>query len=138
MKVLLEFKDIKIPSINEKFGRNKQGILYLNKIYADFKRLLQLTCLNEKFKPPYKIIIGIHSYIDIDNGLKCFLDGISKALSNDKDILQLEIFKIRNKRGKNSKLIIYLEEIEEDYNLPEYFPESWRRLQVINGINYAR
>jgi Holliday junction resolvase RusA-like endonuclease len=128
LEILLELKNIRIPSINSKFGRSKQGTLYLNKEYADFKRLIELVCINKKFTPPYKIAIGLHAYIDIDNNIKSYLDGISKALSNDRDILQLEVFKIRNKRGRPSNLIIFIEEIKEQYKLPNYFPSNWNSL----------
>lgn len=93
---------------------SKQGTLFLNKDYADFKKLIQSSLLTHKiFKPPYRVMIGINTYLDIDNSIKCILDGISKVISNDKDILQLEVYKIRNKRGKLGNLVVLIEEINE-------------------------
>jgi hypothetical protein len=114
LEIVLNLKNIKIPSINNKFGKSKQGTLFLNKDYANFKKLVESSLLTNKvFKPPYQVVIVINTYLDIDNSIKCILDGISRVISNDKDILQLDVIKIRNKRGRAGSLIVSVEEIDE-------------------------
>jgi len=117
---ILDVENIKIPSINGKFGYNpKTGRLYLQPKYKAFKDTLEKMViqfsLNEKIEPPYSLKINVSTALDIDNFIKPLQDSLKQAklIDDDKNILQLVINKIPVKKGSPNSLQIFLNNINE-------------------------
>ena len=125
---IIDIENLYIPSINQKYGVGRNRKLFLTEEYKNFKKVIMYYCKKIKLTPPYRIIIGIKTYNDIDNSLKVIIDGIRKSLSDDRDVLQLHVYKIRKKRGQLNSLIVFVEEIKEDEPLPEIL-KGWNNVQ---------
>jgi len=111
MKVL-ELHNIKIPSINNKFGYNpKINRLYVLPEYNSFKNIIKNNVSNIHIEPPYSISILFSAYIDIDNPIKPTLDALQESgiIDNDKNIIELSIIKSPIKRGQPGSISIYIE-----------------------------
>lgn len=111
MTVNIEFTNIKIPSINQKYGYNpRSNKLYLTDEYRNFKQLIALKTRNERriLPPPYTVIISVMTYHDIDNAIKCILDGLKEGgcIDDDKNVLELHVLKRPVKRGVRNQLSI--------------------------------
>lgn len=93
----IDFDNIKIPSINDKFGFNpKSHKFYLNDNYRKFKELISKSVRIKNIPGPYTVIISSKSYQDIDNAIKCILDGLQAGgcIDDDKNVLELHVRKI--------------------------------------------
>ena len=115
MKHILSIENIKLGRINDKYQIDqKTGQLFLTKTYRDFKNLVMLKSVRGQIKAPYKVIIKIETYSDIDACIKPIYDGLEKAgvISNDKYILEEHIYKTPIKRGRPNKIDVWIETIE--------------------------
>lgn len=108
IKTILELDNIKIPTINQKYGFSpKSRKLYLNHDYRKFKELLHYSTTSGLLDPPYEIVIEIKTYKDIDAAIKVILDSLEGVvIENDKFINKLTIFKIPIKKGSLESLRI--------------------------------
>lgn len=115
MKVV-DIENIKIPSINNKYGYNpKSGKLYLNGPYREFKKLLVSHCVDISIAGPYSVSIFIEGYLDIDNAIKVTLDAIQEkgVIDDDKNVLELNIIKVPAKRGTPGSIAVYVDPIKK-------------------------
>lgn len=117
MKVI-DLKNIKLTSINGKYGYNpKLKRFYLTPEYRKFKKLLtQEIKYNTSItiKPPYYVEIRIKTNLDIDNCIKVILDALedSGVIDNDKNILGLLILKQEIDKKIKSSLEVYVSELD--------------------------
>jgi len=118
MYKIIDFPQIKLSSINNKFGLNtKTNRFFAKKEYTNFKDLIYYEVLKYKKLIPVisekdSIILSIHTktHLDIDAFEKALIDSISKALGfNDKRIIELHIYKTSCKRTEINSLKCYLE-----------------------------
>lgn len=108
---VIDLKDIKFGSINNRYNRN----FSLTKEYRNFRKMLVLVCDKKKLKPPYFVSINIWCYQDIDASIKVILDALEIAgtIKNDRDIIILFVKKYPIKKGKKGSLKVY---VEGNYN----------------------
>ena len=113
MMRVVELENIKIPSLNNKYGMNKYtGQLFLTKEYREFKKLIESNCIPCDVRPPYYVYIEVTGYNDIDNAIKPILDGIEgKAIDNDKNVLRLVVEKIPTTKKSMNKIIVEVSEL---------------------------
>jgi Holliday junction resolvase RusA-like endonuclease len=114
----LEGKDLDFASINEKYGYNpKTKKFFLSPKYRAFKELVSHSCVKEKIKPPYMVLIRLVADLDIDNPLKPILDGLEAAgvVDNDKNIQRLTIVKIPLKKSSEDvqSLTVHVKNLDE-------------------------
>lgn len=107
MLKVIDLKDIKMTSINEKYSVGKNRKLFLNKKYLDFKNLLSLVCRKVDVEKPYRVDIYLKGYLDIDNPIKCILDSLI-CLENDRYIEELHVYKTPLKRGRPCDLKVFV------------------------------
>jgi len=108
--IVIDLENIKLPSLNSKYYKN----FALKSEYKEFKEFLHCSCIQEKIEPPYKVIINCESYIDIDNFIKPIHDAIENrgVIDNDKNVLELHVYKTQIKRGMAGKLTVEVETIK--------------------------
>lgn len=106
---VIEVDKIKIASVNQKYNAN----FILNPAYRDFKTHLTFLCERCVIKAPYKVTIELEMYQDIDNPVKCILDSLGNAIDNDRNILELHVFKTPIKRGRDGSVKVFVESINE-------------------------
>ena len=114
MKHVISLKNVKFATINNKFGVDKKGELYLTQEYRDFKNLIFLSAKRGYVRPPYKIKIISIMYQDYDNVLKPITDALklAKIIKDDRFVLQAEITKIPALRGQLGTLDVWIGTIE--------------------------
>jgi Holliday junction resolvase RusA-like endonuclease len=118
---ILDLKNIKIASVNKKYGYNpKSGKLYLTKEYKDFKNLVTKSVIipNEIIEKPYCVKVEVETPHDIDNYLKPLFDALEKSsiIENDKYICKLTVKKKTIKKGTKSSIRVFLGSCEEEFN----------------------
>jgi len=109
MPEILNIKNIKIPSINNKYQYNpKIKRLFLNDAYRNFKKLVSLYCRKYKLQGPYEVSITFSGSVDIDNPIKPILDGLQDAevITDDREIQRLVVNKYPMKRTDENWLIV--------------------------------
>jgi hypothetical protein len=109
---IIDIDNVKIPSVNRKYNGN----FTLTKDYRTFKKIIASNCFCPVIvDPPYAIRIVFSGYIDIDNPVKCILDGISDAgaIANDRDVLSLHVDKTAIGRGKPGAIAVFLGHCEK-------------------------
>lgn len=118
--IVVDLKNIKLSSINDKFGYNpKSGKLYTNADYKNFKNML-LSIMSDniipEIPPPYCVIISLVTYLDIDASIKVILDSLQEygVISNDKYVETLIINKKAAPKGAGSDLKISVENIKNE------------------------
>jgi Holliday junction resolvase RusA-like endonuclease len=119
MHLIIDIEKAKLKSINNKYKKNFK----LTDQYRFFKSLLYYSIKKplKDLKPPYKVHIYKKSYLDIDNTVKAILDVMEGAiLTNDNNVLELSIFKLKRKRGHDSALRVYVDELS-DQEIKEKF-----------------
>lgn len=102
------FDDIKVPSINGKFGYSpKNNKFYLTKEYKSFKEIIALKA-RRPILSPYAVYITWLTYHDIDNAIKAILDGLKKGgcIDDDKNIHELHVIKRPARKGQRNTLSI--------------------------------
>jgi Holliday junction resolvase RusA-like endonuclease len=107
---IVSISNIKFSSINNKFfiSRNR---MVLTPQYKEFKTIVYVAAKAVKdIKPPYKMIIVMHTSMDIDNSIKCIIDALEdkKILINDKHIERLIVKKTPKKKNEEGLLEVYL------------------------------
>jgi Holliday junction resolvase RusA-like endonuclease len=113
MQKVIDIENIKLPSLNNKFMNRSYS---LTPEYRKFKEMIFRVAVKHKpVDPPYNVLIEFTGYTDIDNPIKCIIDGLQQKgiIDNDKNVLGLTINKIPIKRGRLSKLAVYLSHIED-------------------------
>jgi len=118
---ILDIENIKLPSINNKFGLHKKRLrLFVLNDYSDFKMLIHDYAITtvagqERIEPPYHIRIAYSGYVDIDAFVKPLLDGLesSGVIENDRYVQKLTIEKTPLKRGQPGNLEVWLEQYEQ-------------------------
>jgi len=118
---ILDIENIKIPSINGKFGYNpKTGRLFLQPKYRAFKELIEDMVVqfsaNVKIEPPYSLRINVSTYMDVDNFIKPLQDSLKQAklIDDDKNILRLTINKTPVKKGSPNSLQVFLNTLNDE------------------------
>jgi Holliday junction resolvase RusA-like endonuclease len=109
---ILNLENIKIKSLNDKFGYSPAyGKLYMSKEYKEFKELLVQCMCKTQIQPPYRVIIETEMYIDIDNPIKVIIDAMQTAgvIEDDRHIIKLDVYKKQVKRNAENKLRILVE-----------------------------
>ena len=118
---ILDIENIKLPSINNKFGLDKKRMrLFVLKEYSDFKMLIHDYAITtvagqERIEPPYHVHVEYSGYVDIDAFIKPLLDGLESAgiIENDRYVQKLTIEKTPLKRGQLGCLEVWLEQYEQ-------------------------
>lgn len=115
---VINVQNVKIPSINQKYGVNrKTGRLFLNRDYRLFKEALSLVCSKKMLPSPYKVLIEIENYGDIDNQIKLIQDSLQgNCIDNDNNIYELIVRKTPLKRGKCGSIKVFVESL---HSIPE-------------------
>jgi Holliday junction resolvase RusA-like endonuclease len=113
MRKVIDIKKIKISSINKKYtlARNSRGRKQFctTDEYKAFKSLIANVCLKMIFLPPYKVMIEIDNYGDIDNCVKAILDSMQGVcITNDCHVLKLLIIKNPIKRGQLGSVKVWV------------------------------
>lgn len=108
--MLLDAKDIKMCSINEKY---LSKTFVLTKKYRDFKKEVEkMVKKNTKNielpKPPYKLEIWVKTYKDIDAFVKPLQDAIQCVLGDDNQIIESHTLKQTGKRGGKENLMVFI------------------------------
>jgi Holliday junction resolvase RusA-like endonuclease len=114
MQETIIIEDMKIPSINEKYGFNtKSKKMYLNENYRTFKEYIAHLVKIKNIPSPYMVIISWKTYHDIDNAVKCILDGLKlgRCIDDDKNVLELHMRKIPAKKGEKNDLSIIVKSL---------------------------
>ena len=112
---VIDLDNFKIISVNRKYTIAKYArSLILSPEYREFKKLIGLFCkkgIRFEAKP---LCVHIHhsSRLDVDNPVKCIIDGLQEAgvLENDKLIEDLRVTLDRKNTGRLTVDIEYLEE----------------------------
>ena len=103
MSTILDIENIKITSVNRKYGKG----FYLTNEYRTFKSVISHNCRRGiAIKPPYRVQIFLAMYLDIDNPVKCILDGLADAgiIDNDRNITELLVIKEPIKKNKLGRI----------------------------------
>ena len=118
---ILDVENIKIPSINGKYGVNpKTGRLYLQPKYREFKELIENMVvqfsIDTKIEPPYSVKINVGTALDIDNFIKVLLDSLQQArlIDDDKNVHRLTINKTPVKKGSANSLQVFLNTLNDE------------------------
>lgn len=92
-----------------------RGRLILARQYRDLKQFLSNEVTRIHIKPPYRVLIYIETYCDIDNNLKLILDSLtSNCIDDDSLIQELFIKKKAIKKGRSGRLDVYVETLNEE------------------------
>lgn len=112
--VVLSVEGIKIASINQKFLKRRDGRLFLNPAYRQFKNDLTICCRAVKIAPPYAVSIRIRTATDVDAPIKPILDALQAkgVIEDDKHILSLRVMKTPIQRGKHGSVEVIVETME--------------------------
>lgn len=114
MERIVDISEIKLTSINQKYIFNPRiHRLALSPKYAAMKRLIESVVVKAKCLPPYKVVISISTYLDLDAPIKCVLDAIKPAITDDRDIVELHVYKEPLKRGVAGYLRVDIGSIAE-------------------------
>lgn len=116
MVEVLHLKNIRLPSVNNKYGLDKRrSRLFLLDGYREFKETVALHARHVLIPPPYRISIYMETTVDYDNVLKPIGDGLKLAgvIDDDKHILEATITKKPVKRNTDHTLVVWLETITE-------------------------
>jgi Holliday junction resolvase RusA-like endonuclease len=110
-EVVISLENVSLVSINQKYTMSR-GRMILSKRYRDFKMLLELSCRHVQMPGPYCVSIYVSTHLDADNIVKCTLDAIKgRVIDDDKNVLQLFIYKNKIKRNELGSLIVIVETI---------------------------
>jgi Holliday junction resolvase RusA-like endonuclease len=116
---ILELKNIKLSSINRKYGGvNKHtGRNFLSKEYAATQELIYYALKNVKVESPVELTVFAASYKDLDNILHSIINMIEKKgiIRNDRDVNCLRVFKKPQKRGSLDSLTVFIGHSEMKY-----------------------
>ena len=117
---ILELKNIKLASINKKYGGvNKHtGRMFVSKDYIATQEMLYLSLRKVRIDSPIQLDIYLESYKDIDNIIHNIVNSIQKKgiIKNDRDINHLRVYKKPLKRGSLDSLHVFIKTSELDYN----------------------
>ena len=110
--IVLDVDNIKLPSINQKFGgiNPKTGKFFTAGHYKWMSNTI--TNLMKAYNnigavpAPYSVKIEVETYLDIDNYIKCVIDSLTRShiIGDDKDVLHLEVYKKYRKKGGGSRI----------------------------------
>ena len=73
--------------------------------------MLSYYCKKIKIDPPYRVEIYLTTYLDLDNPVKIILDSLDNAITNDREILELHVYKTKTKRGKLGGIRVFVESL---------------------------
>lgn len=112
--VVLNVEGLRIPSINHKFIKRKDGRFILCPAYRQFKNDLTICCRQVKIAPPYAVSIRIRTATDVDAPIKPILDALQAkgVIDDDKHILSLRVIKTPIQRGKGGAVEVIVETME--------------------------
>ena len=111
MNEIINLENIKVPSVNQKYGYNPQTKrAFVNREYTQFKKLLTASAVKMKVEPPYYVLIEKSCYIDIDNDIKIILDSLEDAgvIENDRSVLKLQVIKEHIAKKSPGYLRVYV------------------------------
>lgn len=114
--IILEAEGIKLISVNDKFMIARGRMILTSKYRSCKQEIFWRTIKPPKFdkSKSYLINIWMHGYIDIDNHNKVVIDGVCQRLDyNDRDLLELHVYKVKRKRGKLAYLRVEIEQMGE-------------------------
>lgn len=116
---VIDIDEIKFKSINKKFIQNKITKKFkLTKEYSYFKKILLYSIKRPIaiIDPPYQIDVYQMTYLDIDNTIKVIMDCLEerRIISNDREVIKLNIYKLKKKRGYSSSLKVFVGNIDEN------------------------
>jgi Holliday junction resolvase RusA-like endonuclease len=110
-EVVISLENVSLVSINQKYTMSR-GRMILSQRYRDFKTLLEMSCREIQMPGPYCVSIYVSTYLDADNIVKCTLDVLKgRVIDDDKNVLQLFVYKNKIKRNELGSLIVIVETI---------------------------
>lgn len=111
---VIHVPSISFVSINSKYVFNpRTHRLATSSKFKKFKSIVDQHCLKGiVVNNPIRVDIQVKTYLDIDNFAKCVIDIINDNICNDRNILELHIYKFPIKRGLPGELIVDIEEIK--------------------------
>lgn len=101
------------PSVNHYKMRTRKGVTFVSKEAKEFKRQVGICARGqsvsaEKYQVTIRIYLGHKGKGDIDNFLKCALDGIAEAgvIHSDAAITHLIAEKYRDRKNPRTEITV--------------------------------
>jgi len=115
MTEVVNIENIQLASVNRRTGYNsKTGKHFLSPAYKSFKKEVFFSARKVKIAPPYRVMVELSTAMDADNTLKAVFDALQEAgiIEDDKQVLQLHVYKRVGKRGAPGRLQVFVDTIE--------------------------